>query len=363
MPRPPYRRSGNLLGLPAQLWDSPFLRTCRGEPVSRAPVWLMRQAGRYMQHYRGLRAAHSFLDLCKDPDLACEVTVYAREWLGVDAAIIFSDILVVPEALGLRLEFTAGEGPRLPDPLRTPADLARLREPAQAGADLGFVSAAIRRTVAALPPDIPLIGFAGAPFTLAAYAIEGGGSRQFAHAKAFMYAHPQSWHALQARLVDCLSVYLADQVAAGASALQLFDSWAGCLTREDFREFVQPHLSALVGRLPAGVPVILFATNAAHLLDLIAGCGADVVGLDPATEIADGWRRCGGPAQVAVQGNLDPALLLAPRPRLLAAADRLLAGWRPGHIVNLGHGVLKETDPEQARALVERIHAFTPPSA
>jgi uroporphyrinogen decarboxylase len=361
MPRPGIRTAGNVRRLPAALWDSPFLRACRGEAAPRTPVWLMRQAGRYMQHYRGIRSGRSFLELCKDPALAAEVTVYAREWLDVDAAIIFSDILVVLEALGLPLEFAAGDGPVLGRPVRDAAAVAALRDPAQAAADLGYVHEAIRLTVRGLPADIPLIGFCGAPFTLAAYAIEGGSSRQFTHTRLFMYRQPEAWHALMARLVAALAPYLEAQVVAGASALQVFDSWVGHLTRADFSEFVAPHLAALVARIPPGVPVILFGTGTAHLIDLIAACGADVVGADATTDLAAAWMAGGGPGRIAVQGNLDPCLLLADRARLLAGADAVLAAaaGRPGHIFNLGHGVIKETDPEQARALVAHVHQRT----
>ena len=359
MPRHGIRAAGNVLKLPAVLWDSPFLRTCRGEPAPHTPVWLMRQAGRYMQHYRGIRSGRGFLDLCKDPALAAEVTIYARDWLGVDAAIIFSDILVVLEALGLPLTFAAGDGPVLSRPIRDAAAVAALGEPAQAAADLAYVYDAIRQTVRGLRSDVPLIGFCGAPYTLAAYAIEGGSSRQFAHTKRFMYTETVAWNALMKRLVATLIPYLNAQIAAGASAVQVFDSWVGHLTRADFTEFVQPHLAALVAGITPGVPVILFGTETSHLLDLITICGADVVGIDTTTVLSAAWTRCGGPEKIAVQGNLDPCLLLGPRQRLLSAADAVLAGaaGRPGHIFNLGHGVLKETDPEQAKALVEHVHA------
>jgi uroporphyrinogen decarboxylase len=351
------RAAGNALALPTALWDSHFLRATRGEPTTRTPVWLMRQAGRYMQHYRGIRAGASFLDLCKNPALAAEVTLYAREWLGVDAAIIFSDILVVLEALGMPLEFTAGDGPRLA-PLAGPAGVAALGDPRQAAADLGYVYAAIRTTVAGLPADIPCIGFCGAPFTLAAYAIEGGSSRQFARTKAFMYREPAAWHRLMETLVATLAPYLAQQVAAGASCLQIFDSWVGNLTRDDFTEFVQPHLTKLIAQVGDGVPVILFGTSTGHLLDLLAACGPDVLGLDSTVELGATWTALGGPQRLAVQGNLDPTLLLGPTDRLERAARAVLAqaAGRPGHIFNLGHGVLKETDPEQARRLVEIVH-------
>jgi uroporphyrinogen decarboxylase len=359
MPRLGIRAAGNRLGLAAPLWDSHFLRACRGEPTPVTPVWLMRQAGRYMAHYRGIRARGSFLDLCKDPAAAAEVALYAREWLGVDAAIVFSDILVVLEALGLPLEFAEGEGPRLPRPITSERDLDALLPPTRAVESLGYVHEAVRQTVRGLPRDIPCIGFCGGPFTLAAYAIEGGGSRQFARAKAFMYREPRAWSRLLGALVDALAPYLAAQIAAGASCVQIFESWVGELTREDFAELVAPHLTRLIGLLPEGVPVIAFGAGTGHLLDLIAGCGADVVGVDTHADIAGAFAlRGAGGAPVAVQGNLDPCLLLAPREGLLAGADRVLAAaaGRAGHIFNLGHGVLKETDPEQARALVAHVH-------
>ena len=356
-PRPRIRSVGNILALPEARWQSHFLRACRGEPTTRTPVWLMRQAGRYMQHYRGIRAGGSFLDLCKNPALAAEVTLYAREWLGVDAAIIFSDILIVLEALGMPLEFTAGDGPRLA-PLTGPASVAALRDPLAAAADLGYVHEALRLTVAGLPADIPCIGFCGAPFTLAAYAIEGGSSRQFARTRAFMYREPAAWHQLMSILVATLAPYLNQQIAAGASCIQIFDSWVGTLTRADFIEFVQPHLTRLVDQVTPGVPVILFGTGTGHMLDLLAACGADVIGLDAAVDLDQAWRALGGPQQISIQGNLDPALLLAPPARLTQAARAVMAAvaGRPGHIFNLGHGVFKETDPEQAKLLVQVIH-------
>ncbi len=355
------RSAGNVRNLAAPLWDSHFLRACRGEKSGRTPVWLMRQAGRYMQHYRGIRSGRSFLDLCKDPALATEVTLYAREWLGVDAAIIFSDILVVLESLGLPLAFVAGDGPSLGRPVRDAAAVDALGDPKNAAEQLGYVYEAIRKTVAGLPADIPLIGFCGAPFTLAAYAIEGGSSRQFAHTKTFMYGDPGAWHALQQRLVATLIPYLNAQIEAGASCVQIFDSWVGHLTRADFIEFVQPHLNALVGGIYPGIPIILFGTETNHLSALIAGCGADVIGVDTTTELNKAWERCGGPTRISVQGNLDPCLLLGPRERLFQGADAVLAAAanRPGHIFNLGHGVLKETNPEQAKALVDYVHERT----
>jgi uroporphyrinogen decarboxylase len=359
MPRLGIRASGNRLGLPPPLWDSAFLRACRGEPTAVTPVWLMRQAGRYMAHYRGVRARGSFLSLCKDPAAAAEVALYAREWLGVDAAIVFSDILVVLEALGMPLEYAEGEGPRLPQPLTGPAHVESLADPARAAADLGYVEEAVRRTVAGLPPAIPCIGFCGGPFTLASYAIEGGSSRQFARTKAFMYRETAAWTRLMEVLTTALALTLNRQIAAGAACVQVFESWAGALTRADFAEFVAPHLRRLIAHVQDGVPVIAFGAGAAHLSDLFAECGPDVVGVDSVGDLGAAFAlRSPDGRPVAVQGNLDPCLLLGTRARLLAGADGVLAaaGGRPGHIFNLGHGVLKESDPEQARALVAHVH-------
>lgn len=358
--RPLYRTTTRPDSVAPALWDSRFLRACRGEAVDATPVWLMRQAGRYMTHYRERRSGRSFLSLCKDSALAAEVTLYAREWLDVDAAIIFSDILIVLQALGMELTFTPGDGPALPKPIRSAADVARLGDGAQAAADLAYVYEALRLTVRDLPKHIPCIGFAGAPFTLASYAIEGGGSRTFTRTKSFMYRETAAWNALLARIVDCLIPYLHAQVAAGASALQLFDSWGGELSRSDYQEYVLPHLTRLVAGLPHTVPVIVFGTRTTHLLDVFAATGADVIGLDQHVSISEGWQRVGGPPRVAVQGNLDPALLLGSRERLLAQTADVLrdADRRPGHIFNLGHGIIKETDPDQAKALVDFVHGW-----
>ncbi len=360
MTRPRYRDAGNVLGLSAAQWDSAFLRACRGEPTPHTPIWLMRQAGRYMRHYRERREQRTFLELCKDAALAAEVTVYARDWLGVDAAIIFSDILVVLEALGLPLTFSPGDGPSLPAPIRDAAAVDRLRQPLDAAADLQYVYAAIDLTRRGLAPEVPLIGFCGAPFTLASYAIEGGGSRQFARTKAFMYAQPDAWHRLMERLVDTLIPYLAAQVAAGATAIQVFDSWVGTLTRADYLAYVARHTARLAAAVPVGVPLILFGTGTSHLIDLIAAAGADVIGVDSTTDLGDAWTRCGGRGRIAIQGNLDPALLLGPRDRLLAQAGDVLArtNGQAGHIFNLGHGIIKETEPESVKALVEFVHGF-----
>ena len=355
-----FRAAGNIRSLPPALWDSPFLAACRGERPRHAPVWLMRQAGRYMDHYRGWRAKRSFLELCRDPAAAAEVTLYARRVLGVDAAIIFSDILLILQALGLPLRYSPDDGPQLDRPIRSPVQIESLGEPVQAADELAAVYDAVRLVAMGLEPGIPLIGFCGAPFTLAAYAIEGGGSRSYARTRQFMYRHSEAWHRLCQVLVAALARTLRQQVDAGCSAVQIFDSWAGHLSRADFAEFAAPHLRALAATVPEGVPVILFGHGTSHLIDLIAACGADVVGLDQATDLSAGWRAAGGADRIAVQGNLDPALLLGTPDRLAAgvAALRSAGGGAPGHIVNLGHGVMKESDPDLARRLVDLVHAW-----
>ncbi len=315
----------------------------------------MRQAGRYMPEYRAVRAKLGFLELCKRPDAAAEVTVTAVDVLGVDAAIIFADILLVLEPLGARIEFTAGDGPVIHTPIRTGADVDRLT-PVAAGA-LDYVADAVRRARAAL--EVPLIGFAGAPFTLASYLIEGGGSRSFVRTRRFMSADPGAWHALMERLRIAIADYLNLQIAAGADAVQLFDSWVGALAPEDYRTFVLPHVRALVARLTPGVPVIHFGTDTAGLLECQRAAGGDVIGLDWRVDLDAAWARLGH--DVAVQGNLDPVALFAPLPELRRRVERILgqAAGRPGHVFNLGHGILPETPVAHAKALVEMVHELS----
>ncbi len=336
--------------------SSPFLRACRREPLASPPVWLMRQAGRYMPEYRELRDRVPFLTLCKSPDLVAEVTVHAAKRLGVDAAIIFSDLLLPAEAFGLELAYDRGEGPSLSPPLRGAADLARLRKP-DVAADLGYVFEGMRRTRAALPPDLPLIGFAGAPFTLASYMIEGGGSSSYLHTKTFLYRDPEAWDELMRRLVATTGEYLNAQIAAGAQAVQIFDSWVGCLSPGDYGRFVLPHVKALVAAITPGVPVILFGTQTTALLPQIGAAGAGVVGVDWRVDLLDAWDRLG---EVAIMGNLDPVVLMAPRPEVVRRTRELLdrVGDRPGWIFNLGHGILPQTPVDNVLALVETVHAW-----
>jgi len=311
-----------------------------------------------MLEYRKLREQHSILDLCHTPELAAQVTLQPVERLGVDAAILFADILLPFEPLGLGLSFAAGEGPHIANAISRQADVERL-PPVDPEADLGYVLEAVRLARAALPADIPLIGFAGAPFTLASYAIEGGSTRTFTRTKTLMYQAPDTWHLLLSKLADLVGAYLAAQARAGAQALQLFDSWVGCLSPQDFRTYALPHSRrALALAAEAGVPVIHFGTGTAPFLEDFAGAGGDVIGVDWRIPLDEAWRRIG--ESRAIQGNLDPAALLAPAAERDRQVRDILAraggGGRPGHIFNLGHGVLPETDVAAVRAVVDLVH-------
>jgi uroporphyrinogen decarboxylase len=333
--------------------NSRFMRACRREPVDTTPVWLMRQAGRYMKEYRELRARVPFLELCKSPDLVAEVTVGAAERLGVDAAILFADLLLIVEPLGFHLEYSKGDGPQVSPAIRCASDVDKMRE-VEPGA-LDYVFEGIRRTRAALRSDLPLLGFAGGPFTLASYLIEGGGSRLYTKTKAFMYSDPGAWRALMEHLARNLGEYVNGQIKAGVQAVQIFDTWVGCLGPSDYREFVLPWSRALFEALPPDVPTIHFGTGTGELLELMRDAGGSVIGLDFHVELDDAWRRVG--YDVGVQGNLDPAALFADRGAVCARVRRILdqAGGRRGHIFNLGHGILPETPYENVVALVETV--------
>jgi uroporphyrinogen decarboxylase len=335
----------------------PLLAACRREATPYTPVWLMRQAGRYQPEYRAVREKLGFLELCKTPDAAAEVTVMAVEQLGVDAAIIFSDILLVLEPLGVGLEFAKSDGPVIHRPVRSGADVDALPEvdPAM----LGFVYEAVRRARAALRSEVPLIGFAGAPFTLASYLVEGGGSEDWAATKRFLFTDPGAWHALMERLARTVTAYLNEQIAAGAEAVQLFDSWVGCLSPTDYRMHVLPHVQALIRGLTPGVPVIHFGTSTAGLLECMRAAGGDVIGLDWRVDLDAAWTRLG--PGVAVQGNLDPMALLAPIPEIRRRVATILgqAAGRPGHVFNLGHGIPPSTPVDHARALVDAVHELS----
>ncbi len=334
-----------------------FLRACRREPVDVTPVWFMRQAGRYMAEYRAIRARHTLLDICRRPDLAAEVTLQPVERLEVDAAILFSDLLLPLEPMGIPFDFVKNEGPVIERPVRAAEDVRRLRrcDPREA---LPHVLATIRLVRQELDGRVPLIGFAGAPFTLASYAVEGGASRSYTRTKALMYGEPAVWHDLCDTLATVVSEYLLAQVEAGVQAVQLFDSWVGALCVRDYREFALPHTTRILRAVQAtGVPVIHFGTGTATLLAAMAEAGGDVVGVDWRIPLDEAWERIG--ADKAVQGNLDPTLLLGPIDRLLAGAERVLrqAAGRPGHIFNLGHGILPETPVEHVQALAQFVHA------
>jgi uroporphyrinogen decarboxylase len=336
----------------------PFLAACQLKPTDYTPIWLMRQAGRYLPEYRAIRAKLGFLDLCRNPEAAAEVTLLPVEKLGVDAAIIFADILLPLQPMGVGLEFSRDEGPVIRRPLRRAADFARLTD-ADPVDTIPFVFGAIRKVRPVLNGRTPLIGFAGAPFTLASYLIEGGSSRDYLHTKRLMRDEPAAWHTLMEKLARVTARYLNGQIAAGAQAVQLFDSWVGCLSPDDYREFIFPHMRQLIWGITPGVPVIHFGTGTAGLLPLMREAGGDVIGLDWRVDLDEAWRRVG--YAVGVQGNLDPAVLLGKpaeiRRRVKAILDR--AGGQPGHIFNLGHGVLPETPVEHVKALVEMVHELS----
>jgi uroporphyrinogen decarboxylase len=340
-----------------ELRDSPFMRACRREQVSYTPVWLMRQAGRYMKEYREVRSRHTFLEMCKNPEVASEVTVYAAHRLNTDAAIIFADILLIIEPMGLDLEFAKGEGPVIHNPVRSAEDVNRVRE-VEDVSSLSYVYDAIRITRRELRPNIPLIGFCGAPFTLASYICEGGGSKNYINTKRLMYTDASAWHDLMSLIARALARYLNAQIEAGAQAVQIFDSWVGALSPDDYREFVLPHTREVIRHVKPGVPVIHFGTGTAGLLELMKEAGGDVIGLDWRVRLDEAWARLG---DVAVMGNFDSiALFTTPeivRQRAKAILDS--AANRPGHVFNLGHGILPETPVENVVALVEAVHELS----
>jgi uroporphyrinogen decarboxylase len=338
-----------------------FLRACRREPVDATPVWFMRQAGRYMSEYRALREKHTLLELCATPELAVAVTLQPVNAIAVDAAILFSDLLLPLAPMGLAFDFVKGEGPSVEDPIRSAADVGRvgLFEPRE---KLGHVLETIRILRRELDGRVPLIGFGGAPFTLAAYAIEGGPSTNYALTKSFMYSEPKAWHQLCEKFATVIIDYMKAQVEAGAQAIQIFDSWVGALGRADYREFAMPHTSRIFEALGAtGVPLIHFGVGTAAILPDIAHAGGHVIGVDWRMPLDEAWERIG--AGRAIQGNLDPTLLLGPTERLLTAASNVLkrAGGRPGHIFNLGHGILPPTPLEHVQALADHVHQFRSP--
>ncbi len=338
--------------------NSSFVRACKSQPTDRTPVWFMRQAGRYMPEYRAVRKEHSLLEICKKPALAAEVTITAAEILGIDAAIIFADLLLPLEVMGLPFHFSAGEGPVIEKPVRSKEDIANLRT--DRAAELGYVSEAVGVVAKHFGDRLPVIGFCGAPFTLASYMIEGGGSRNYIHAKKMMYNAPAEWDTLMRKLVAVTASYAADQVRAGADAIQIFDSWVGCLSVEDYRRYVLPHVTNMVKQLKTtGAPIIYFGTDSATLLPAMKETGADVIGLDWRIPLDEGWARLD--YEPAVQGNLDPVLLFADWKELKARAEDILrrAAGRPGHIFNLGHGILPETPVDNVKNLARFVQEYS----
>lgn len=342
----------------ATLTDHPFLRACRRESADYTPVWLMRQAGRYLPEYRRVRDRFSFLELCQDSPSAAKVTVDTVRRLGVDAAIIFADILLPLVPMGAGLTYEKGDGPRIAHTIRTPADVDRLH-PVSVQESLGFVAETVRLVRKDLENEVPVIGFAGAPFTVASYAVEGGGSRNYVATKSLMYNDPQTWHRFMDIVADITAEYLNMQIDAGAHVVQLFDSWVGALSPHDYRTYVQPHSRKVISRLRPGTPVIHFGTMTGTLLPDMRDAGGDVIGLDWRVELDEAWTRLGG--EVGVQGNFDPVLLFSNRETIRAAVADILkrAGGKPGHIFNLGHGILPETPVDNVLALIDAVHEMS----
>lgn len=337
--------------------NSVFMKACRLERTEYTPIWLMRQAGRFLREYREIRNKFSFLELCKTPELAAEVTLMAVDRLDVDAAIIFADILLIIEPIGIELEFSRGDGPRIKKPLRSRQAVNSLRkfEPDA----LQYVYDAISIARRALDPKLALIGFAGAPFTVASYVIEGGGSRNYENTKELMHRDGNSWHSLMELLTDATIAYLNRQISAGADAIQIFDSWVGCLSPDDYREHVLPYMKSLTNSIDKDIPIIHFGTDTAGLLELIREAGGDVIGLDWRVDLREAWARIGH--DVGVQGNLDPVVLYSNPSEIRRHTKRILekAEGRPGHIFNLGHGVLPGTPVDNVFALIDFVHEFS----
>ena len=336
-----------------------FLKACRGEKTDYTPIWIMRQAGRYLPQYHTVRSKGSFLDLCKNPERAAEVTIQPIDYLGVDAAILFSDILVPLEKMGAPLDFFEKRGPVFESPIRDKAAVDKLVIP-DPETDLVYVMDTIRLLRKELAGRVPLIGFSGAPFTLATYLIEGGSSKNYLQTKKMMYSDPELYKSLLDKITDCTITYLQAQAAAGAQALQIFDSWAGVLAPCDFAEFALPYVQKIIKAIkPCGVPIIYFANNGATLLDLSKSSGADVLGLDWRVNIGDAIAKLG--QDVSVQGNLDPIALQLPADKLEKRVKAIVdAGKKArGHIFNLGHGIVPETPPEKAKLVVELVHKLS----
>src|SRR3954463_1432536 len=338
--------------------ESNFVRACKGLPTPVTPAWFMRQAGRYMAEYRAIRKNHSLVEICKTPALASQVTIEAAEILGVDAAIIFADLLLPLEVMGLDFRFEAGEGPVIEKPLRDDKDIAALRT--DRASDLDYVSESVAQVVKHFGAKLPVIGFCGAPFTLASYMIEGGGSRNYIETKKLMYRSPEAWDQLMTKLIAVLGEFATEQVDAGADVIQVFDSWVGCLSPSDYRRFVLPRTTELVEKIKeSGVPVIYFGTDSSTLLIDMKETTADVIGVDWRIGIDDAWDLL--KHRGSVQGNLDPVVLFASKKEIRSQAADVIrrAGGRAGHIFNLGHGILPETPVDHVKDLVQFVHEFS----
>jgi uroporphyrinogen decarboxylase len=338
--------------------ESIFVRACKGHSTPITPIWLMRQAGRYMAEYREVRKHHSIIEICKDPELAAKVTIDAAEILGVDAAIIFADLLLPLEVMGMPFRFETGEGPKIEKPIRSAYDVEVLR--VDRAGELGYVSESIKKVVKHFASRLPVIGFCGAPFTLASYMIEGGGSRNYIETKKLMYRSPEAWDQLMHKLVGVLAEFALEQAHAGADVIQVFDSWVGCLSPSDYRRFVLPRTTELIQKIKeSGAPVIYFGTDTSALLTAMKETAADVIGVDWRIGIDDAWELL--KHRGSVQGNLDPVVLFASKKEIrLQAADVIRrAGGRAGHIFNLGHGILPETPVDHVKDLVYFVHEFS----
>ncbi len=335
-----------------------FLKACRGEATDYTPVWLMRQAGRYMKEYMAIKEKHSFLEMCRTPELACEVTMQPINAFELDAAIIFADILLPLEGMGIKLEFAKNMGPVITNPVRSRADIDAIRiiNPEE---DVPYLLEAIKLVKKELNGKVPLIGFAGAPFTLASYIIEGGGSKNYIHAKSLMFSDPEYWHKLLSKITELTGLYLNAQIDAGAQVVQIFDSWAGCLGPDDYKEFVLPYTKKVIDSVNGRVPVINFSTSTGTYLEILKEAGGDVMGVDWKVRLDEAWERIG--YDKGIQGNLDPTTLFGPVPEMKKRVKEILgqANGRPGHIFNLGHGIILGTPVDNVRALVDAVHEYS----
>lgn len=339
----------------SNLQNDLFLRACKKQKVERTPIWIMRQAGRYLPEYRAVRAKSDFLTMCKTPELAAEVTLQPVDLIGVDAAIIFSDILVIPEAMGMHLEMNEGVGPVFPHPIRNEDDFKQLKD-IDPATDLKYVLDAVSLTKKELNNRVPLIGFSGAPWTLMTYMVEGRGSKNFSQIKKFIYSNPELAHKLLDKIADAVSNYLNAKIEAGANAVQIFDTWGGILSPQDFNEFSLQYITKIISQIKRkDEPVIVFAKGVHHSLNNLAGCGADVIGLDWTMDIGEVRNKIGD--KVALQGNLDPTVLYADVDKIKLEAGKVLESFGNGygHVFNLGHGILPDIHPSHAKALVDFI--------